>query len=86
MLHLALQWRRQYAEFSKTTAGQVVFFGLLFFLCYSGAIWRLLNLLFILWWVAPLFVLPAINHLNRKARFSACLSFARLRTVCKKSC
>ncbi|EIE18694.1 hypothetical protein COCSUDRAFT_60004 [Coccomyxa subellipsoidea C-169] len=60
-------WKRQYAKFSKTTLGQVVFFAAFFFLCYSGLVWRLLNLVFILWWVAPLFVLPAINHINKKA-------------------
>ncbi|CAL8464345.1 g3880 [Coccomyxa elongata] len=60
-------WKRQYAEFSKTTAGQIVFFAAFFFVCYSGLIWRILNLLFILWWIAPLFVLPAINYLNKKA-------------------
>ncbi len=63
-----VQWKRQYAEFSKTTAGQIVFFAAFFFVCYSGLIWRILNLLFILWWIAPLFVLPAINYLNKKVK------------------
>ncbi len=67
-----MQWKRQYAEFSKTTLGQVVFFAAFFFLCYSGLVWRLLNLVFILWWVAPLFVLPAINHINKKVTTCSC--------------
>ena len=62
----ALQWRKQYAAFSKTAMGQAVFFAGLFFLCYTGLIFKLLNLLFILWWIAPLIILPLLNVANRQ--------------------
>lgn len=65
---VCVQWRKQYAEFHKTTAGKVVFYGAIWFLFSTGIAFRLLNLLFIMWWVAPLFILPAINYMNRKVR------------------
>ena len=46
--------------------GQAVFFAGLFFLCYTGLIFKLLNLLFILWWIAPLIILPLLNVANRQ--------------------
>lgn len=62
-----MQWRKQYATFSKTTAGQAVFFAGLFLLCYTGLLFKLLNLLFILWWLAPLIILPILNAAGRQA-------------------
>ena len=62
-----MQWRKQYAAFSRTPVGQAVFFAGLIFLCYTGLIFKLLNLLFILWWLAPLIILPIINAANRQA-------------------
>ena len=62
-----MQWRKQYAAFSKTTAGQAAFFAGLFVLCYTGLLFRLLNLLFILWWLAPLVILPLLNAASRQA-------------------
>ena len=61
-----LQWRKQYAAFSKTAMGQAVFFAGLFFLFYTGLIFKLLNLLFILWWITPLIILPLLNVANRQ--------------------
>jgi len=49
----ALQWRKKYAEFSRTLPGQAVFLTFIFFLFRSGIIWKMLNLLFIAWWLAP---------------------------------
>jgi hypothetical protein len=46
--------------------GQVIFFAGLFFICYTGLIFKLLNLLFILWWIAPLIILPLLNLANRQ--------------------
>ena len=62
-----MQWRKQYATFSKTTAGQAVFLAGLFVLCYTGLLFKLLNLLFILWWLAPLIILPILNAAGRQA-------------------
>ena len=61
-----MQWRKQYAAFSKTPAGQAVFIAGLLLLCYTGLIFKLLNLLFILWWFAPLIILPLLNAAGRK--------------------
>ncbi|CAK0783521.1 hypothetical protein CVIRNUC_006720 [Coccomyxa viridis] len=61
------QWRKQYAAFSKTSAGQAVFVAGLVLLCYTGLIFKLLNLLFILWWFAPLIILPLLSVAGRKA-------------------
>ncbi|CAL5220568.1 g2606 [Coccomyxa viridis] len=65
------KWRKQYAAFSKTTAGQAAFFAGLFVLCYTGLLFRLLNLLFILWWLAPLVILPLLNAASRQASAQA---------------
>ena len=64
---LSAQWQRQYAHFSRTRLGQLTFVGALAFLAYTGLLFRLLNLLFILWWLAPLLILPLSNYLNKKA-------------------
>ena len=61
-----MQWRKQYAAFSKTSAGQAVFVAALVLLCYTGLIFKLLNLLFILWWFAPLVILPLLSVAGRK--------------------
>ncbi len=61
-----VQWRKQYAAFSKTSAGQAVFVAGLVLLCYTGLIFKLLNLLFILWWFAPLIILPLLSVAGRK--------------------
>ena len=61
-----VQWRKQYAAFSRTSAGQAVFVAALVLLCYTGLIFKLLNLLFILWWFAPLIILPLLSVAGRK--------------------
>ena len=62
------QWRRRYGEFSRTRLGQASLFAGLLLLAYSGILFRLLNALFILWWLAPLFILPLSSFLNKKVR------------------
>lgn len=68
-----MQWRKKYAAFSKSptslsglNAGQAVFLAGLIFLCYTGLIFKLLNLLLILWWFAPLVILPLLSVAGRK--------------------
>ena len=70
MSPVPVQWRKQYAAFSKTSAGQAVFVAALVFLCYTGLIFKLLNLLFILWWFAPLVILPLLSVAGRKVNSS----------------
>ena len=65
-LTVPVQWRKQYAAFSKTSAGQAVLVAALVLLCYTGLIFKLLNLLFILWWFAPLIILPLLSVAGRK--------------------
>lgn len=65
--HNLLQWRRQYSSFSKTGLGQATFLGGIFLLFYTGIAFKLLNLLFILWWLAP-FLFILFNKLNPQAR------------------
>ena len=50
---LVTQWKKKYAAFSKTLPGQALFLTFIFFLFRTGIIWKLLNLLFIAWWLAP---------------------------------
>lgn len=63
-----VQWRRQYKEFSGTPLGRAAFLGAVFFLFYTGIAFRLLNLLFLLWWIGPLIVLPLLQAASRKVR------------------
>ena len=62
------QWRRQYQEFSGTPLGRAAFLGGVFLLFYTGIAFRLLNLLFLLWWLGPLIVLPLLQAASRKVR------------------
>ena len=62
----ALQWQKKYGEFSRTVWGQAFTLGLVFFLLYTGIAFKLLNLLFILWWLAPFILVPMSKYLNRK--------------------
>ena len=61
------QWRRQYKEFSGTPLGRAAFLTGIFLLFYTGIAFRLLNLLFLLWWIGPLIVLPILQAASRKA-------------------
>lgn len=63
-----VQWRRQYKEFAATPVGRGAFLAGVFLLFYTGIAVRLLNLLFLLWWVGPLIVLPLLQAASRKAR------------------
>ena len=63
-----VQWRRQYKEFSGTPLGRAAFLGGVFLLFYTGIAFRLLNLLFLLWWIGPLIVLPLLQAASRKVR------------------
>ena len=56
-----MQWRKRYTEFSKTLPGQVVFLSAVFFLFWSGIAWRLLNFVFIAWWLSPFIFLPVLK-------------------------
>ena len=80
------QWQRQYAKFSRTRLGQFTFLGVLAFLAYTGILFRLLNLLFILWWLAPLLILPLSNYLNKKASGPAVLILSALCVDMDMSC
>jgi hypothetical protein len=63
-------WRKKYAEFSRTLPGQAVFLTFIFFLFRSGIIWKMLNLLFIAWWLAP-FLFFVIGKFSPKASDAA---------------
>ena len=75
-----VQWRRQYKEFSGTPLGRAAFLGGVFLLFYTGLAFRLLNLLFLLWWIGPLIVLPLLQAASRKVR--PCLAAAASSLLC----
>lgn len=75
-----LQWKRQYGAFASSTPGQIIGFALFFYVCYSGLIWRLLNVFFLLWWVMVLLGWPILNQLSRK------VSRASYPPVCNVRC
>ena len=60
---LFLQWQKQYREFSKTSFGQATFLAGVFLLFYTGIAFKILNLVFILWWLAP-FLFLLISKVN----------------------
>ena len=77
-----MQWRRQYKEFSGTPLGRAAFLGGVFLLFYTGIAFRLLNLLFLLWWIGPLIVLPLLQAASRKVRSRvAAAAWSRLCSV-----
>ncbi|KAK9839876.1 hypothetical protein WJX81_007992 [Elliptochloris bilobata] len=61
------KWRRQYKDFSGTPLGRAAFLTGIFLLFYTGIAFRLLNMLFLLWWIGPLIVLPLLQAASRKA-------------------
>ena len=61
------QWKKKYAAFSKTLPGQALFLTFIFFLFRTGIIWKLLNLLFIAWWLAP-FLFLLVGKFSPKVR------------------
>lgn len=63
-----LQWRRRYSEFSKTSIGQATFLAGVFLLFYTGIAFKILNLLFILWWLAP-FLFLVFNKFSPQVSF-----------------
>jgi hypothetical protein len=63
-------WRKKYTEFSRTLPGQAMILAFVFFLFSSGIIWKLLNLLFIAWWLAP-FLFLLVGRFSPKASDAA---------------
>ena len=68
---VVVQWGRQYSQFSKTTLGQVVTTAFVVYLFASGLAFRLLNILFILWWLLPIIALPLARRRTQQASRSA---------------
>jgi len=66
-----LQWRRQYNAFSKTLPGKVLWIAFLIWGFRSGLFFRLLNILSILFWLAPLIILPLARKFSQQV---GCLS------------
>lgn len=63
-------WRKKYVAFSRTLPGQAVFLTFIFFLFRSGIIWKILNVVFIAWWLAP-FLFFVFNKFSPKASDAA---------------
>lgn len=61
------QWRRQYNAFSKTLPGKVLWIAFLIWGFRSGLFFRLLNILSILFWLAPLIILPLARKFSQQA-------------------
>lgn len=60
------RWRRQLEEFWATPFGQVVGIAAVGWLFYTGAVFWLLNWLLLLWWLAPLFLVPLARYINKQ--------------------
>ncbi|KAK9789931.1 hypothetical protein WJX73_009412 [Symbiochloris irregularis] len=65
------KWGKQYSQFSKTSLGQVVTTAFIVYLFASGLAFRLLNILFILWWLLPIIALPLARRKNQQAQARA---------------
>eukprot|EP00877_Chromochloris_zofingiensis_P003022 jgi/Chrzof1/12720/Cz07g05050.t1 len=57
-------WRKQLAQFSSKTEGKVVWTVLLVVFISTGALWQVLNLLWLLWWLS----VPVSMYLADQAR------------------
>jgi len=66
-----LQWRRQYNAFSKALPGKVLWIAFLIWGFRTGLFFRLLNILSILFWLAPLIILPLARKFSQQV---GCLS------------
>ena len=53
-------------EFSRTALGQLAIIGFIIYLVYTGIAFRILNLLFILWWLTPFLLVPFTRYFNKK--------------------
>lgn len=71
------RWKKQYDKFSNTLPGKVAWTAFLVWGFYSGVFFRLLNLVFLLWWLAPIFLLPLAQRANKQAQ----AEFARQRAA-----
>lgn len=61
-----LQWGRKYSQFSRTPFGQVATTAFVVYLFASGVAFKLLNILFILWWLLPIIALPLARRRNQQ--------------------
>ncbi|KAL3143053.1 hypothetical protein ABBQ38_003328 [Trebouxia sp. C0009 RCD-2024] len=61
------QWRRQYGTFSKTLPGQIFQFALVVWFFRSGLFFKLLNFVFVLFWIVPLILVPLARKYGRQA-------------------
>jgi Mn2+/Fe2+ NRAMP family transporter len=60
------QWKKQWEQFSKTNAGKAVQLLAIFLFIYSGLAARLLYILVVAFWLAPLLLGPILYLLNKK--------------------
>lgn len=75
------QWRRQYGAFSKTLPGQIFQIAVLVWFFRSGLFFKLLNFIFILFWIVPLVLVPLGRKYSKQVRrqpvfFALCKTFA----------
>lgn len=63
-----LQWKAQYESFSQTPMGKALVFGFVFYLFYTGFVFRIINFLLLIWWLAPIVLLPLSGYINKKVR------------------
>ena len=61
-----MQWMRKYSRFSQTTLGQIATTAFVVYLFASGLAFKLLNVLFILWWLLPIIALPLARKRNQQ--------------------
>ena len=64
----ALQWKKRYDSFSRTPLGKLAWTAFLVWGFYSGLFFRMLNILFLLWWIAPIVLVPLAQRANRQVR------------------
>lgn len=68
-----MQWRRQYGAFSKTLPGQIFQIAVLVWFFRSGLFFKLLNFIFILFWIVPLILVPLGRKYGKQVRAESAL-------------
>jgi hypothetical protein len=56
-------WQKRIKAFTESMTGRATLWSLFIWMIFSGVLFRALNLLFIIWWVLPLAMLP-LSRLN----------------------
>lgn len=61
-------WKRRFRQFSSSRAGKATLWMLLLWSIVSGTLFRVFQIVFLLWWVLPLVMIPLIRRGAAKAQ------------------